>query len=83
MTPLGKSAHLYNRIMKIAIGGMHCQACVQRVRKALEKVEGADVKQVEVGSAEVVIDPVAHPGGEAAALEAVRKAGYTPHTSGG
>jgi copper chaperone len=63
--------------MKIAIDGMHCQACVQRVRKALEKVEGAQVRGVEVGSADVAIDP-AH---EAAALEAVRKAGYEPRLS--
>ena len=68
--------------MKIVIDGMHCQACVQRVRKALEKVEGAEVRQVEVGSAEVVFDPALHPNGEAAALEAVRKAGYQPHPSG-
>lgn len=61
--------------MKIAIGGMHCQACVQRVRKALEKVDGADVRQVEVGSADVSIDAAR----EAAALEAVRRAGYEPH----
>ena len=62
--------------MRIAIDGMHCQACVQRVRKALEKVDGAQVDQVEIGSAAVSVDP----GGEAAILEAVRKAGYQPHS---
>jgi copper chaperone CopZ len=56
---------------------MHCQACVQRVRKAIEKVEGAQVQQVDVGSAEVAIDPAR----ETAVLEAVRKAGYEPHSS--
>jgi copper chaperone CopZ len=54
---------------------MHCQACVQRVRKALDRVEGARVENVEVGSAEVAIDPAR----EAAVLEAIRKAGYEPH----
>jgi copper chaperone/Cu+-exporting ATPase len=61
--------------MKVAIDGMHCQACVQRVRKALDRVEGARVENVEVGSAEVAIDPAR----EAAVLEAIRKAGYEPH----
>jgi copper chaperone len=58
--------------MKISIDGMHCQACVQRVRKALENVEGVAVQQVDVGSADVAAD-AAH---EAAVIEAVRKAGY-------
>lgn len=64
--------------MKIAIDGMHCEACVQRVRKALEKVEGAHIEQVEVGSAVVAVEPVR----ETAVLEAVRKAGYEPHKAG-
>ncbi len=63
--------------MKLTIDGMHCQACVQRVRKAIEKVEGAQVRLVDVGSAEVAIDPAR----ETAVLEAVRKAGYEPHSS--
>jgi copper chaperone len=61
--------------MKLAIDGMHCQACVQRVRKAIEKVEGAQIQQIEVGSAVVVTDPAR----EGAVIEAVRKAGYEPH----
>ncbi len=64
--------------MKIAIDGMHCQACVQRVRKALEKVDGARVEHVQVGSAEVAVEPVR----EAAVLEAIQKAGYEPHQAG-
>jgi copper chaperone CopZ len=58
--------------MKVAIEGMHCQGCVQRVRRALEKVEGVSVGEVEVGSAEVSAD-AAH---EAAVLEAVKKIGF-------
>ena len=64
--------------MKLAIEGMHCQACVQRVRKALEKVEGARVQQVDIGSAEVAVDSAR----EAVVLDAVRKAGYEAHASG-
>jgi copper chaperone len=63
--------------MKLAIQGMHCQACVQRVRKAIEKVEGARIRQVDVGSAEVAIDPAS----EDAVIEAIRKAGYEPRSS--
>jgi len=63
--------------MKIAIDGMHCQACVQRVRKAIEKVDGAAVTQIDVGSADVAVDAAK----ETAVLEAVRKAGYEPRSS--
>jgi len=63
--------------MKIAIEGMHCQACVRRVQKALEAVEGARVETVEVGTAVVDADPAR----ENALLEAVRKAGYQPSVS--
>jgi copper chaperone len=58
--------------MNIAIQGMHCQACVRRVEKAVSSVEGAKVEKVEIGSASVVADPAR----EQAVLDAVRKAGY-------
>jgi copper chaperone len=61
--------------MKLSIEGMHCQACVQRVRKAIEKVEGARIENVDVGSAAVAIAE----NREIAVLEAVRQAGYEPH----
>ena len=61
--------------MRIEIAGMHCQACVARVRKALEKLDGAQVREVEVGSADVEIDPAR----QAEALQAIEKAGYQPH----
>jgi len=63
--------------MKIAIDGMHCQACVTRVRKALESVPGAHVREVGIGSAELDVDHVQ----EKAAFDAIQKAGYTPHVS--
>ena len=63
--------------MNITIDGMHCQACVARVRKALEGVAGARPERVEVGSAVVAVDP----DGEQAVLDAVRKAGYEPHAA--
>jgi copper chaperone len=58
--------------MKLAIEGMHCQACVRRVEKALAAVEGAQVDKVEIGSASVGVDAAR----EQAVLDAVKKAGY-------
>jgi copper chaperone len=58
--------------MRMAIEGMHCQACVRRVEKALASVDGAKVERVEIGSAWVEADVER----EAQALEAVRQAGY-------
>ncbi len=63
--------------MKVAIEGMHCQNCVQRVRKALEKINGVSVGNVEVGSAVLTADPAIEP----AVLDAVRKAGFEPRKS--
>ena len=59
--------------MKLAIEGMHCEACVRRVEKALSKVKGTRVDKVEIGSAMVGVDS-AH---EQAVLDAVQKSGYT------
>jgi len=58
--------------MKVAIEGMHCQACVRRVQSAIVSVEGAKAQEVEIGSALVSVDPKR----EETVLEAVRKAGY-------
>lgn len=60
--------------MTIQISGMHCQACVRRVQKALESLPDAHVKSVEIGSATVDIDAAR----ESAVIEAIRKAGYEP-----
>jgi copper chaperone len=60
--------------MKLAIEGMHCDACVRRVEKAIAGVSGAQPQKVEVGSAVVAADPT-H---EQAVLDAVLKAGYKP-----
>lgn len=63
--------------MKVAIEGMHCDACVRRVRKALEQVAGVRVEEVTIGSTVVATDE-AH---QAAVLEAIRKAGYEPRAN--
>jgi copper chaperone len=63
--------------MNLTIEGMHCTACVERVRKAIVKVEGARVDSIEIGAAVVSVDPKR----EDAVIEAVRKAGYDARKS--
>jgi copper chaperone CopZ len=63
--------------MKLAIQGMHCQKCVERVRKAIESVDGAKARSVEVGSAEVAADASKAP----QVIAAVHEAGYEARES--
>jgi copper chaperone len=53
---LGKGKSNMENTLNLAIEGMHCGACVRRVTSALQSVEGATVKSVEIGSAEIVFD---------------------------
>jgi copper chaperone len=43
--------------IQLAIEGMHCGACVRRLTAALARLEGVEVRAVEVGSAEVDAAP--------------------------
>jgi copper chaperone CopZ len=61
--------------MNIAIEGMHSPACVERVRRALERVEGLRIRELSPGAAIVDGDE----GSRAAALEAIEKVGFRPH----
>lgn len=62
------------------IDGMSCGHCVARVQKALSKLDGVDVRNVEVGSAEVGYDPSRVSPDQI--LEAVDAAGFEPHVAG-
>jgi len=66
-------------ILKLNITGMHCVACVKRVRKAIESLPGADPRSVEVGSAEVAFDPASVT--PEVITAAVRRAGFEPSVS--
>ena len=59
------------------IEGMQSAECIGRVRKALEQIEGLQVREVSLGSA--VVDGDAKQG--AAVLEAIERAGFQPHIS--
>ena len=43
--------------LELQIDGMSCGHCVSRVQKALTRVEGVHVDQVDVGSARVSYEP--------------------------
>lgn len=64
--------------IELNIEGMHCGACVRRVKEALEGVSGVSVREVELGRAEVVL---AHGSSEKAVIaeaeKAVVDAGFT------
>lgn len=66
--------------MTLTIEGMSCGGCVQRVRNALARLPGVQVRQVEVGRATVGIDP------NVATAESVRsaiaRAGFKPQDTG-
>ncbi len=42
--------------LELVVGGMHCDACARRLRKALERVQGLRVDAVEVGRVRVTLE---------------------------
>lgn len=60
--------------LRLDIGGMSCQHCVNAVMKALSEVPGVTVERVEVGSAEVAYEPSQVT--EQSILDAVNDEGY-------
>ena len=66
--------------LTLQIDGMSCGHCVSRVEKALAKLEGVDVRNVEVGSAEMSYDPSRVSPDRI--LEAVDGLGFEPHVAG-
>ena len=61
--------------LTLAIEGMHCGGCVNRVTNALNKLDGIDVRSVQVGSATVEFDSARLT--EQAIVDAVNKLGFT------
>ena len=57
----------------LKIEGMHCDACVRRVGRALQNVLGTVVEEVRLGTARVQSEEIAP------LLAALAKAGYTAH----
>jgi Cu+-exporting ATPase len=62
--------------VELAIGGMHCAACVTRVEKALASVPGVTLAEVGLATESARVHVQGEP--DLAGLqEAVRAAGYT------
>ena len=62
--------------VRLAITGMSCGHCVARVSKTLSALDGLEVEDVRIGSADLRFDPERRSVEEI--LEAVRDAGYEP-----
>lgn len=62
--------------LHLTIGGMSCGHCVARVTKTLRTLEGLEVDDVQIGTAEIRFDPERRSVEDI--LEAVRDAGYRP-----
>lgn len=66
--------------LTLQIDGMSCGHCVSRVEKALSRLDGVEVRNVEVGSAEMSYDPSRVSPDRI--LEAVDGLGFEPHVAG-
>jgi len=62
--------------LHLTIAGMSCGHCVARVSKTLQALEGLEVDDVRIGTADVRFDPNRRSVEDI--LEAVRDAGYQP-----
>ncbi len=63
--------------LKMTIEGMHCGGCVNRVTLAIQKVEGVEGVNVEVGSASVQYD--ADKAQQQEFVDAINRIGFTAH----
>lgn len=62
--------------LQLKIDGMSCGHCVMSVQKALRALDGVQVEQVLVGSAQLQFDPATRQVDDI--LNAIRDAGYEP-----
>jgi copper chaperone CopZ len=61
------------REVSVAIEGMSCDGCVNSVRRVLSRLAGADVREVRVGLAHLVVDESI---GNAEVIAAIARAGF-------
>jgi copper chaperone len=67
--------------LKLEIEGMSCDHCVNRVQKALARLDGVSLDGVQVGSADLRYDALRV--SPERIVEAVDDAGYTARPAGG
>lgn len=68
-----------SEIVNLKIDGMHCDACIRRVKTALSRVPGVEVQDVALGSARVTTDPATVRPEDV--VKAVEDIGYEARTS--
>ena len=73
---MGRNREEPMRSVRLEITGMSCGHCVARVSKTLSALEGLEVEDVRIGSANLRYDPERQSLEEI--LEAVRDVGYEP-----
>lgn len=42
--------------LSLEISGMHCEACVEALREAFQRIEGVTIESIGIGSAVVAFD---------------------------
>jgi len=62
---------------KLHIEGMHCGSCIRRVTQALTATAGIEVKEVNIGSAQ--LSSIQEPAPVDSAIAALARAGYSAH----
>jgi copper chaperone len=62
--------------LSLKIDGMSCGGCVKHVQKALGTLDGVEVEQVLIGSAQLKFDPARHKIDDI--LGVIRDEGYLP-----
>src|SRR5688500_8129263 len=84
MGVIGAGDPTQNETCTLQIGGMTCASCVRRIEKALNKLEGVAVAQVNLATEVASITYAPNLIGVSELTAAVTKAGYTaiPATTG-
>ena len=75
-TPLLTTSDQKMQSLTLKIDGMSCGHCVMSVQKALRALDGVQVDQVLVGSAQLQFDPARRQVDDI--LEAIRDEGFAP-----
>jgi heavy metal translocating P-type ATPase len=65
-------------VLRIAVRGMTCASCVQRLERRLRRVEGVDDVNVNLATEEATVRSASGAVDKATLLDAVRDAGYEP-----
>ena len=77
MNSFGTNTEIQNKMQTLPIEGMTCASCVARVERALKKVDGVEIANVNLATEAVSLSFNPSKTGLPALAEAVKQAGYT------